>query len=152
MRIGFEGVEATAGTIGVEAGGVVEEEAFVALSGTLGVGEVLLIDLSKQHQGVVGKYVVGIEVDEALEEAVGIGVALLAYAYASLLEHHLVEQGVGERAGSHCGEALPGSVELVAVEQQVGSGIEFEEVEGAICLHIVADKQRELHGIVGDKL
>ena len=58
---------------------------------------------------------------------------------------------MGEGAAGYVVEGLPGGVEQVAVEQEVGGGVAREHVEGAVVLHVVADEQGEFHGVVGDK-
>ncbi len=148
--VGEEAI-AFARLVDVEAGGIVEDEFFVAFAGTLGVVEAVFVELGEEVERIVGQEVVGIEVDELLEEGVGFGVALLADADARFLVEYFVEKGMGECAVGDVVEGMPGGVEEVAVEQEVGSGIAGKHVEGAVVLHVVADEEGELHGVVGDE-
>ena len=76
---------AFAGLVDVEAGGVVEDEFFVAGAGPEGVAKTLFVELGKEEEGIVGQKAVGIEVGKLLEEGVGFGIALLADADARFL-------------------------------------------------------------------
>ena len=67
------------------------------------------------------------------------------------LHSHLVEEGVRERANGDVVEECECRVELSAVEHKVGGCVELQHVVGAVFLHIVADEEGELHGVVGDE-
>ena len=147
-----EGAVAFAGLVDIEAGGVVENQLLIAGAGTHGVGEAFLIELGKKEQSVVGKKVVGIEINELLKKGVGIGIALLANADTGFLIKDLVEKGMREGAVGNVVKSIPSRVEEVAVEQEIGSSIAGKHVEGAVLLHVVADEEGEFHGIVGNEL